>query len=225
MRKTEKKPNNTTELFEVELTGNVEISEGVYLISWEKIHDFIPGQVIKLTTEISLNPRIYSICSGVNDSEMKVLFNVKDEGLLTPKLSGYIQGMKILVSKPYGSFINKGDASWLIATGTGIAPFYSMIKSGIENVTLLHGVSYLSQFYFEDELEYRLGNKYYRCCSRQSSCDVFPGRVSDFIISQNELPENIKYFLCGKAIMVVELRDLLISKGVSYDNILSEIYF
>jgi ferredoxin--NADP+ reductase len=38
------------------------------------------------------------------------------------------------------------------------------------------------------------------------------------------LPD-VKYYLCGKALMVVEVRDLLIEKGVDYANIIAEIYF
>ena len=136
-----------------------------------------------------------------------------------------IPGDKILVSKPYGSFLGEKEPAWWISTGTGIAPFYSMFKSGLEkNKKLLHGVSYLNQFYFEDEFEWKMGNNYIRCCSRESSCDVIPGRVTDYLKTISDLPD-VKYFLCGKALMVVEVRDLLIEKGVPFENILAEIYF
>jgi ferredoxin--NADP+ reductase len=85
-------------------------------------------------------------------------------------------------------------------------------------------VRQLNQFYFEDELEWSLGEKYIRCCSQEQSCDVFPGRVTDYLESLTELPD-VKYYLCGKALMVVEVRDLLIEKGVDYANIIAEIYF
>lgn len=35
----------------------------------------------------------------------------------------------------------------------------------------------------------------------------------------------LKYYLCGSADMVVEARDILISKGIPFGNIISEIYF
>ena len=122
-------------------------------------------------------------------------------------------------------FIFNEEPSWWIATGTGIAPFYSMFRSGFdENKKLVHGVSFLNQFYFEDELEWALGENYVRCCSRESSCDVFSGRVSKYISELDALPD-VKYYLCGKALMVVEVRDLLIERSVPYENILAEIYF
>lgn len=223
--KEENKPL-TFQLIEVTVTGNVEISPDVYLISWKRMHDFQPGQVVKITDNPELTPRIYSICSGNKEDEIRVLFNVKQGGLLTPRLAGMIPGMKIFVSEPYGSFKDAKQPSWWIAGGTGIAPFYSMFRSGYsENKTLIHGVSYLSHFYFEDELEEAMGERYIRCCSREQSCNVFPGRITKYLEEINDLPADINYYLCGKALMVVEVRDLLISKGVPFENILAEIYF
>jgi ferredoxin--NADP+ reductase len=100
-----------------------------------------------------------------------------------------------------------------------------MFRSGMgENKKLIHGVRRLNQFYFEDDLEWSLGDNYVRCCSQESSCDVVPGRVSKYLADLTELP-SVKYYICGKAIMVVEVRDLLIEKGVPFSNIMAEIYF
>ena len=221
-RKTQR---NTQELGEYSLTNNQEISPGVHLISFQRDFDFVPGQVVKIAADKNHPPRIYSICSGNSDDEVSILFNIKEDGFLTPKMAGMIPGDKILVSKPYGSFTGSEEKAWLIATGTGIAPFYSMIKSGLgKDKTLVHGVKFLNQFYFEDELDEWLGENYIRCCSREKSCNTFPGRVTDYIVQQQSLPD-VKYYLCGQAHMVVDMRDLLISKGVKFENILSEIYF
>jgi len=220
--KTSRKP---IPLQQQTLAGNFEIAPGVHLITFQRAWDFKPGQVVKISLDRNIPPRIYSLCSGNHDHEAAVLFNIKEDGVLTPRLAARIPGDKILVSEPYGSFTDNEEPAWWIATGTGIAPFYSMIRSGLaKNKRLVHGVSFLNQFYFEDELEQALGHNYIRCCSRESSCNTFPGRVSDYISGLEQLPD-AKYFLCGKALMVVEMRDLLISKGLPFENILAEIYF
>lgn len=212
-------------LFEVKLTGNVEISPGVHVISFVRPFDFLPGQVIKISINLVIPPRIYSICSGNRDSETSVLFNIKEDGILTPKLASLIPGEKIFISEPYGSFLGTNSKALWIATGTGIAPFYSMLKSGqVKNKTLIHGVRYLNQFYFEDELEEMIGENYIRCCSAESSCNVLRGRVTNYLKSIPALP-SAAYFICGQALMVVEVRDLLIEKGIPFDNIRAEIYF
>ena len=226
MPKGEEYQKKTIELAEVTITGNQEIAPGVHLIAWQRTHAFQPGMVVKITDDRTLAPRIYSICSGNDDEEIRVLFNIKEDGILTPRLAGMIPGMKIWATQPYGSFTDNQKSAWWIATGTGIAPFYSMFRSGIsENKTLIHGVRNLSQFYFEDELEWAMGNRYVRCCAHEQSINVFPGRVTQYLEEINDLPVNINYYLCGKALMVVEVRDLLIARGVPYENILAEIYF
>lgn len=216
---------NTSTLRIYTLTNNVEISPGVHVISFLRDFDFIPGQVVKIATDNSHPPRIYSICSGIREEEVRILFNVKDDGFLTPKLAAMIPGEQILVSNPYGSFLGTTEKAWWIATGTGIAPFYSMIKSGLNrHKKLIHGVRYLNQFYFEDELEEELSENYIRCCSRESSCNTIPGRVSEYLNDIQNLPD-VKYYICGQALMVVEVRDLLIKKGIQFENIIAEIYF
>ena len=148
----DKKPINSGNngLLEVILVDNQEISPGAHVIAFDRMWDFLPGHVVKIGVDKTIPPRIYSICSGNKEDEVRILFNVKDDGFLTPRLSGMIPGDKIFVSKPYGSFTSDGKPAWWIATGTGIAPFNCMLESGIANgKKMIHGVRQLNQFYFE----------------------------------------------------------------------------
>ena len=217
---------NNTVLEEVEVTGNTEISPGVFLLSFDRQHESEAGQVIKIALDRNQTPRIYSICSGQTEKAVRILFNIKEDGYLTPKLAACIPGDRLWVSMPYGSFKGTYGPAWWIATGTGIAPFYSMFRSGYgQDKTLIHGVRFLNQFYFEDELGPELGESYIRCCSREKADGVFSGRVTDYLKNIANLPREVKYYICGKALMVVECRDLLIASGIPYKNIFGEIYF
>lgn len=217
---------NKHELQPVHISANVEISPNVWVISWKRSADFSPGQVIKISMDLLEPPRIYSICSGNSDEDISVLFNVKPDGVLTPKLSTMRAGDRIFVSAPYGSFYCDDKPAHLISTGTGIAPFHSMIRSGkADNKVLIHGVSYANQFYFEDFLKEELGDKYIRCCSREQADGCFSGRVTDYLQRLPDLPKGDKYYLCGQALMVVEVRDLLIQMGIPYGQIYAEIFF
>ena len=213
-------------LFNVKVFDNIELSPGVFLISWINHSPFIPGQVVKVAIDRHQPPRIYSVCSGNSGEKMSVLFNIKEDGYLTPRLARALPGDEILVSNPYGSFHGDHAPAYWIATGTGISPFYSMFQSGLsDNKVLIHGVRCLNQFYFDEELEWALGKNYIRCCSRETSDNVFSGRVTDYLLEANNFPKDYKYYLCGKSLMVVDVRDLLISKGIPYDHIFAEIYF
>jgi ferredoxin/flavodoxin---NADP+ reductase len=213
-------------LFANQILSVEEIAPKKFILKFEKHFDFKAGHVVALAINRSHDPRIYSVCSGVNEPEMQILFDLKEEGLLTPKLSSMKVGTRIFVSKPYGSFLPTYEIPmWWIATGTGIAPFYSMLRSGFRAEKLLHGCREGSQFYFEREFKHTLKENYLRCSSGKNGIGDFFGRVTSYLGKNETLPKHNKYYLCGRSLMVVEVRDLLISKGIPYENIKSEIYF
>ncbi|HOO83220.1 MAG TPA: oxidoreductase [Prolixibacteraceae bacterium] len=213
-------------LFKNRTVNIEELAEGKYLLTLEKQFSMKAGHVIAITTNKTIEPRIYSLCNGENNEYLQVLFDLHPEGKLTPKLAKLKPGDDIFVSKPYGSFMPVSDRNmWWIATGTGIAPFRAMMRSGYKPELLLHGARQASNFYFEREFKTDLKENYYRCSSGTDGVADYYGRVTSFIDKKSSLPANNKYYLCGRALMVVELRDLLISKGIPYENIISEIFF
>jgi len=210
----------------VRLLYNDQLSEGVYLLAFKRDVAFTAGQVIGIGMTADGPRRLYSICSGEDDPELKVLYNLVEDGFLTPKLSDFQEGSTIWVTMPRGSFRTvSGPAVW-IATGTGIAPYYSMLHSGLaDDKILIHGERYLERFHFYDEFQEAFGERYVRCCTTEADESSFMGRVTDFLQETEELDPGLKYYLCGRAEMVVEARDILINKGVPFDHIVSEIYF
>ena len=214
------------ELTPVKITDNIELYPGAFLISWKRHVSFKPGQVLKISVDPDKPPRIYSICSGVEDEKMSVLFDIKQSGVLTPRLAETKPGSTILVSQPYGTFICDLSPAYWIATGTGIAPFYSMFRSGLaDNKILFHGARNLNQFFFEAEFKKGMVTNYIPCCSNEEAPGVFSGRITAYISTLENLPRDYMYYLCGGGMMVVDVRDLLIEKGIPYEHIISEIYF
>jgi len=203
-----------------------EIAGGSYILSFLRDFEFIPGQVIGLNTGDEQPARLYSIASGNQDKDIRILFTLKDDGYLTPRLAASKPGDTIQVSEPFGSFTcNEKDAFW-IASGTGIAPFASMIFSGMgaEN-TLIHGSRYLSHFYYREEITRRIKENYIPCCTGETGDGVSHGRLTQYLEKKEDLSAGKKYYLCGSAEMVVDTRDILIRKGIPYENIIAEIYF
>lgn len=210
----------------VSIDSFTELSENVYVLSFKRLHDFLPGQVVAITTGLSIAPRLYSICSGSDVTQISVLFNEKPEGELTPLLAKLRIGDSIMVSAPFGAFLGDNFPAWWIASGTGIAPFRSMIHSGLgKNNTLIHGGRTLDSFYFSAEFENLYSDRYIRCCSQESGEGVYNGRLTQWLQEQQSLPENTNFYLCGSSEMVVEVRDILLSKGIAFERIMSEIYF
>lgn len=207
------------------ITKNIEIAPGIYLISFRRDFDFLPGQVIKITSDNSVAPRMYSIASGASDPDIQLIYDIKPEGQLTNMLKRLGTGDKLLVSPPVGNFNCKEGKVWWIATGTGIAPFYSMFRSGrTKEITLLHGVRKPENALFIDEFSV-LGERYKPCCSGKQANGMFKGRVTDYLNHYETIPVDASFYLCGSAEMVVDVRDLLIEHKVPFGNIYSEIYF
>jgi len=204
---------------------NTMIAPYAYLLKFKRNFKFIAGQVVGLGISKEIEPRLYSIASGEDNEFVEILYTEKPDGKLTPMLSLLKVGDKIMVTEPFGNYTNYSESPIWIATGTGIAPFISMLKTGKGGkAVLVHGVRTPEYFYFAEFLKEKLGNNYIQCCSSCKQEAYFNGRVTHYLKNQTLNP-NKKYYLCGVAEMVVETRDLLISKGVPFNNIVAEIYF
>lgn len=208
------------------LTRTEEIASGVHILSFKRTFNFKAGQVIGIGNEKESPRRLYSICSGEEETEIRILYNVIEEGYLTPRLCDLKRGDSIWITEPRGEFLYDPDPAMWIATGTGIAPFYSMLRSGKhKNKMLIHGERYLERFYFSDEFSEKFGDNYLRCCTAEADEGIFNGRVTAYLQHVDSLPIDYKYYLCGRAEMVVETRDILIKRNIPFYRIFSEIYF
>lgn len=212
-------------LFPVQVTRLEPAGPSAWTVYWKRSFQFLPGQVVALSIMPSGPQRLYSLASGVNDDEVGVLFNLAPEGWLTPQLAGVRAGHVIYCSQPFGSFVGLAGPAFWIANGTGVAPFLSMVGSGLtESKYLVQGARIREGFYGQNQLAQALGERYVRCCSSESGPGLFSGRLTQYL-EQCELSTEIPYYLCGTAAMIVETRDILIRKGVPFGHILSEVYF
>lgn len=195
-----------------------------WTVYWKRDFDFLPGQVVALSILPGGPQRLYSLATGRSEAEAGVLFNLAPEGWLTPQLAAVRPGHRLYVSDPLGSFVGfEGPAVW-IANGTGVAPFLSMVRSGLtEGKLLIQGARTRSQFYGQESLVV-LGDRYIRCASADSGEGLVPGRLTTYL-EQQKWTADRPFYLCGSASMIVDSRDLLIRAGVPFKNILSEVYF
>jgi ferredoxin/flavodoxin---NADP+ reductase len=213
------------ELQTVRVAANVEIAPGTWRLSFPRSWDFVPGQSIGLTIDPAMPARFYSIASGTGDRLVDVLYDRVPDGLLTPRLADLRPGDALLCSRPFGAFRDSVGPSCWIATGTGIAPFVSMARSGhVDEKLLLHGSRSIAGLLDRDWFATVMGNRYIPCCTREKEEGVFPGRPTEWLRAQ-PLPPSERWLLCGNSGMVVDARDILINRGVSFTQVISEIYF
>lgn len=215
-----------TKLSPVKISSNEQIAPGAFVLAFDRKFEFLPGQVIGLSHDPELEPRLYSIASSNTNPQIHILYTVKPMGSLTPDLAKLKPGDTVYYTLPFGKFLCDDKPAVWIATGTGIAPFASMLFSGLwVNKTLIYGNTYPERLFFHRQIQERMKQNYFPCTTRVKQEGMFFGRVSDFISTNDTLDVSIPYYLCGSAEMVVSMRDLLIEKGVNYENVIAEIFF
>ena len=202
------------------------IAEGAYLLSFKRSFLFLPGQVLELTLSLDEDPRYYSIASSSLSDTIEILFDIKPEGSLSPRLAVLAAGDIIYHSLPSGCFLSTDEPAVWIAAGTGIAPFRSMLLSGLNPATqLIYGARRKENLYFHDDLVKVFGKQYIPCCSREKVSGAYYGRITQFLMEMPVIYPDKLYYLCGSAEMVVDSREILLEKGIPYGNIIAEIYF
>lgn len=205
---------------------------------------FKNGHFTMIGLEIEDKPllRAYSIASANYEEEME-FFSIKvPDGPLTQHLQKLSVGDEILVgTKPVGTLIADhllpGKNLYLLSTGTGLAPFMSIIKDyeiyeQFDNVILTHGVRYTSELAYQERIQNELPNNeyfgdtvrdkliYYPTVTRESFRNQ--GRLTDLITSGKLFediglpapdPEHDRFMLCGSPAMLSDLTDILDQMG------------
>jgi ferredoxin--NADP+ reductase len=161
---------------------------------------------------------------------------------LTSRLRHIKPGDEVLVSrKPTGSLLlhdlKPGKRLYLLSSGTGLAPFMSLIKDPavyerFEKIILVHGVRFRSELAYRDYIEWELTHHEYLGEQVRNQLIYFPtvtrerfryqGRVTSLIESGQlfrdtgmpELdPEDDRIMICGSPAMLADLSALLDARG------------
>jgi ferredoxin--NADP+ reductase len=205
---------------------------------------FQNGQFAMIGLEIEGRPlmRAYSMASANHEDELE-FFSIKvADGPLTSQLQKIRAGDTILVGrKATGTLIADnlipGERLLLLSTGTGLAPFASLIKDPevyerFESIVLVHGCRQVSELAYGEELVARLRDDdlfgpllseklvYYPTVTREPFRNR--GRITDLITSEQlfkdigQSPLDIdgdRIMMCGSPAMLEELRQMLESRG------------
>ncbi len=190
------------------------ISQKTFEIRIEKPPQFTyePGQRICLG--YNSVEREYSMASPPGDQNLLLCIRNVKGGRLSPQLGSAPLNTRFTFSGPHGYFTfqpSKRPAVFM-ATGTGIAPFCSMVGAGVTDITLLHGVTLSDDLYYADFLRSAV-KRYVPCISspNETSEDFFTGRVTDYLQAQIA-PEAYDFYLCGRSEMIREATHLIDEK-------------
>jgi ferredoxin--NADP+ reductase len=205
---------------------------------------FRNGHFVMMGLEVEGRPllRAFSL-AGANYDEHLEFYSIKiQDGALTSRLQHIEPGQRVLVGrKPTGTLLvenlRPGKRLYLLATGTGLAPFMSIIRDPAtyeryEKVVVAHGVRRESDLAYRSLIEEELPRHllvgeqvqqqllYYPTVTREP----FPnqGRLNDLVESGKlardlSLPavdaEHDRFMLCGSPTMLKDLVGILEAKG------------
>ena len=199
-----------------------ELTPTTYVLRFErKGIPFRTGQHILLGLKGDLQAREYSIYSGEGDDFFEVLIKEVREGIVSRQLKRLKEGDQVNFENPVGYFTlgeerAKSARYLFIASGTGIAPFHSFVKTYPElDYTLLHGVRFAFEAYERDQYDV---NRHILCTTRDLKGD-FQGRVTDYLLKHPVKDRDIQCYLCGNCEMIHEAYDILLKQGIPSENL------
>jgi ferredoxin--NADP+ reductase len=205
---------------------------------------FENGHFVMVGLEVEGRPvtRAYSIASPNYEDHLEFLSIKVPDGLLTSRLQHIEPGNDLLISrKPVGTLVVHdllpGKYLYLFSTGTGLAPFLSIIRDPevyerFQKVVLVHGVRFVSELAYADFIEDELPKHellgdvisekliYYPTVTREPFQNR--GRLTDLIESGKLFqdvglapldPRRDRAMICGSPTMLKETSALLDARG------------
>ncbi|MDX3905396.1 MAG: ferredoxin--NADP reductase [Pigmentiphaga sp.] len=191
--------------------------------------------------------RAYSIVSANYEEHLEFLSIKVPDGPLTSRLQHIQVGDSILVGrKPTGTLLTDyllpGRRLYLLATGTGLAPFMSIVRDPesyekFEQIVLVHGVRQVDELAYHDLLVEHLPNheflgelvtsklRYYPTVTRESYRNM--GRITELIATGKLFtdlgtppldPAQDRVMLCGSPSMLRDLKTMLEARGFNEGN-------
>ena len=186
--------------------------------------------------------RAYSIVSANYEEHLEFLSIKVEDGPLTSRLQHIRVGDMITVGrKPTGTllidYLLPGKRLYLLGTGTGLAPFLSIIRdpdtyARFEQVILVHGVRLVSELAYHDVITQDLPHheflgemvseqlKYYPTVTREPY--RHQGRIPDLLASgqltrdlglPDLSPDDDRVMLCGSPMLLADMKLVLNQRG------------
>lgn len=219
---------------------------------------FLAGQFIRVALpEVGdasqMEARPYSFVNAPHESLLEIYFNQVPAGSLSNRLGALETGDTVYVADRPAGFMTEqevpdGEALWLLATGTALGPFLSILKTPaiwqrFKKIVLVHGVRKADELTYGELLgrlqklhEGRLTK--INSVTREAFSGAMPVRIP-VAISSGELErlagmaltaEHSRVMVCGNPGMVAESMAALESKGLKKHlrrepgQVLQEIY-
>ena len=226
------------------VVGHKQWNETLHTLYVEsEIEPFKAGQFAKIGLEIDgesgaeIIGRPYSLCNAPDMRPLELYYIQVPNGPLTSRLVKLKPGDSLLVAPRANGFMILDEVPqarhlWLMATGTGVGPFLSILSSEkpwqrFERVVLVYAVRTLSELSYQERIaqiqaSHRGQFEFIPFISREASDFALSGRIPQAIADGrleqragiNFSAPDSQVMLCGNPAMVEDTTHLLIGRGL-----------
>ncbi|MFN2645628.1 MAG: FAD-binding oxidoreductase [Burkholderiales bacterium] len=195
--------------------------------------DFQAGQFVRIALDIGGErvARAFSFVNPPQDPVLEFYGVIVPEGPLSPRLAKLNTGDALYIARNPAGFLVLSEVPdvetlWLISTGTGLAPFLSILRTEtpwrrFRNVVLVHAVRYARELAYREMIG-ETSARYVTFVSRESTPGSLAGRIPA-AIADGRLesaagvtlsPERSHVMLCGNPQMLKDASAALVARGM-----------
>jgi len=201
--------------------------------------EFRAGQFVRVALDIEGEQvaRPYSLVNAPHEDFFEIYFNIVPEGPLSPKLATLKAGDEVQVAEKVSGFLTinevpEVDYLWMMATGTGVGPFLSSLKTEepwqrFKKIVLGYSVRLAEELSYTETISRLLEEhpnqmEFVPFVTREVKEGAFNSRITASIES-GELekrvgiplaPETSHIMMCGNSEMIQEVSGLLEARGM-----------
>ncbi len=201
---------------------------------------FLAGQFIRIGMDLGEERvgRPYSLVNPPHEPLLEIFFNIVPEGPLTNRLAALEAGDEVLLTDAANGFLTLAEVPdhtrdlWMLATGTGVGPFLSMLQTDepwqrFDRVVLGYGVRELANLGYLElierlEREHRDRFDFVKFVTGEQVEDAFACRIPQTLADGSlerrvglELdPARSHVMLCGRAEMISDAVEVLEQRGM-----------
>lgn len=206
-----------------------------------KFPEFKAGQFAKVglvQEDGNIVSRPYSLVNPPSEKELEIIAVPVESGLVSPKLQELQVGDELKVMTPPTGYlvldeVPKSRDLWLIATGTGVGPFLSILATqqawtDYENIVLVYGARWEQDLAYLPLIEQWLKDypkrfKFVSVVSRETVSSSLHGRIPTLLMS-GEIQQKVglalgvkdsQVMLCGNPNMINDSMNVLTGMGLS----------
>lgn len=199
---------------------------------------FEAGQFVRIALDLGGEriARPFSFVNPPQDPVLEFYGVIVPGGPLSPHLARLAKGDALFVADNPSGFLVPSEVPpaedlWLVATGTGIAPFLSILRTEApwrryRRVILVHGTRYANELVYQDMIQavgHAQGNRFVsiKFTTREKAPNALEGRIPAAIrdgrleaAGAPIAPDRSQFMLCGNPAMLKDVAAELAERGL-----------